>query len=133
MNYDKMKQKELRAGCKQAGIKYGKMSIAQMQEALRSQKFVWHKGDLENLVSKANGQTKPTTKKSKPGAKQVLRDKFTQHGVVTVGQIDRIAATLSVTRATVMTAMSDLKNAKYAGQAGPLNIEKDGDAFRLAN
>ncbi len=89
------------------------------------------KAELQETLSKANGQTKPTTKKNKAGVKQVLRDKFTQHGVVAVGQIDKIAEKLSVTRATVLTAMSDLKNAKYAGKAGPLNIEKDGDSYRL--
>ncbi len=57
---------------------------------------------------------------------------FTRSGVVTPKQIDQITAELNVTRSTVLTAMTDLKNAKYAGKAGPLNIEKDGDSYRLA-
>ena len=87
------------------------------------------KAELEKLA-KANGQAKPTT--NKVGAKAVLREKFTRSGVVAVGEIDKIAEQLSVTRSTVLTAMTDLKNAKYAGKAGPLNIEKDGDSYRLA-
>ncbi|MCH9007057.1 hypothetical protein IIA29_03470 [candidate division KSB1 bacterium] len=63
----------------------------------------------------------------------MLRGKFERAGVVTVGQVDKIAEQLRVTRSTVLTAMSDLKNPKYAGKAGPLNIEKDGDAYRLVN
>jgi soluble cytochrome b562 len=90
------------------------------------------KAELQEMLSKANGQTKPTTKKNKAGAKQVLRDRFTQHGVVTVGQIDKIASKLNVQPATVRTALSDLQNAKYAGSLGALAIEKDGDSYRLA-
>ena len=77
--------------------------------------------------------TKKTKAKKKPdGVKAVLREKFTQHGVVTVGQIDKIASKLNVQPAMIRTAISDLKNEKYAGSAGPLNIEKDGDDYRLA-
>ncbi len=111
------------------------MTKAQLHEALRAAGVMFRtkapKAELETLLTEqANGQAKPTT--NKVGAKQVLREKFTQQGVVTVGQIDKIASKLNVTRSTVLTAMSDLKNAKYAGQAGPLNIEKDGDSYRLA-
>ncbi len=112
------------------------MTKTKLQQALQKAgvpfKSKATKAQLEELV-KANGQTKPTTQKKAAGAKQVLRDKLTKHGVVTVGQIDKIAEKLSVTRATVLTAMSDLKNPKYAGQAGPLDIEKDGDSYRLVN
>ena len=87
------------------------------------------KAELQKLV-KANGQAKPTT--NKVGAKAVLREKFEKDGVVAVGEIDKIAEQLGATRSTVLTAMSDLKNEKYCGQAGPLNIERDGDSYRLA-
>ena len=74
--------------------------------------------------TKANGHAK--------GAKAVLRETLERRGVVTSKQIDRIVTKLNVTRSTVLTAMSDLKNEKYAGSAGPLAIEKDGDDYRLA-
>ena len=93
------------------------------------------KGELEKILAeneKSNGQTKPTTKATKLGAKATLREKFSKSGVVTSKQIDKIATQLNVTRATVLTALSDLKNPKYAGKAGPLAIEKSGDEYRLA-
>ena len=95
------------------------------------------KEELEKLLAKnqkPNGHTKDLTPKNKKplGAKAVLREKFTQHGVVTVGQIDKIASKLNVQPATVRTALSDLQNAKYAGKPGPLTIKRDGDAYRLA-
>ena len=113
------------------------MTKTQLHDALRAAGVMFRtkapKAELEKLFTEqANGQAESTTKKKPAGAKQVLREKFTQQGVVTVGQIDKIAEQLNVTRSTVLTAMSDLKNAKYAGQAGPLNIEKDGDSYRLA-
>ena len=75
----------------------------------------------------------PKNKAKKPlGAKATLRDKFKKAGVVTSKQLDNIATSLSVSRSTVLTAMTDLKNPKYAGKAGPLNIEKNGDEYRLA-
>ena len=77
-------------------------------------------------------KAKKTKAKQPLGAKATLRERFTKAGVVTSKQIDKIAAESNVTRSTVMTAMSDLKNPKYAGQAGPLSIERDGDAYRLA-
>ena len=112
------------------------MTKLQLHAALRAAGVMFRtkapKAELEKLFTEQdNGQTKPTTKKKPAGAKQVLRDRFTKQGVVTVGQIDKIAEQLSVTRSTVLTAMSDLKNAKYAGKAGALNIERDGDVYRL--
>ena len=77
--------------------------------------------------------TKKTKANKKPdGVKQVLRDRFTKAGVVTPKQIDSIVAKLNVTRATVLTAISDLKNERYAGSLGVLAIEKNGDSYRLA-
>ena len=110
------------------------MTKVQLHEALRASGVMFRtkapKAELEKLF--ADGQTKPTAKKNKVGVKATLREMFTRSGVVTVGEIDKIAEQLSVTRSTVLTAMTDLKNAKYAGKAGPLNIEKDGDDYRLA-
>ena len=112
------------------------MTKVQLHEALRASGVMFRtkapKAELEQLFAEANGQTKPTPKKNKVGVKATLREMFTRSGVVTVGQIDKIAEQLSVTRSTVLTAMSDLKNEKYCGQAGPLNIEKDNDDYRLA-
>ncbi len=112
------------------------MTKTELQQELRNAGITFRskatKADLQEMLSKANGQTQPTTKKNKAGAKQVLRDRFTQHGVVTVGQIDKIASKLNVQPATVRTALSDLQNAKYAGKPGPLTIKRDGDAYRLA-
>ena len=91
------------------------------------------KAELEKLL--ADSQPAPTKSKANgraKGAKAVLREKFKKAGVVTAGQIDKIAEKLSVTRSTVLTALSDLKNEKYAGKAGPLNIQKDDDGYRLA-
>ena len=94
------------------------------------------KAELEKLVAnsqqtngQANGATpKNKAKSAKPiGAKATLRHKFERRGYVTSKQLDEIAATLSVTRSTVLTAMTDLKNPKYAGQQGPLHIQKDDD------
>ena len=76
--------------------------------------------------------TKKTKAKKPSGTKATLREKFKKSGVVTPKQIDSIAERLNVTRATVLTAISDLKNAKYAGSLGALAIEKDGDSYRLA-
>ena len=110
------------------------MTKVQLHEALRASGVMFRtkapKAELEQLF--ADGQAKPTAKKNKVGVKATLREMFTRSGVVTVGQIDKIAEQLSVTRSTVLTAMSDLKNEKYCGQAGPLNIEKDNDDYRLA-
>lgn len=76
--------------------------------------------------------TKKTNAKKPSGTKVMLREKFARSGVVTSKQIDKIADRLNVTRSTVLTAMSDLKNEKYAGSLGVLAIEKDGDSYRLA-
>ena len=117
------------------------MTKTQLHEALRAAGVMFRtkapKAELETLLTEqANGHaTKAKSAKDNgppKGAKAMLRGKFEKAGVVTVGQIDKIAEQLSVSRATVLTAMSDLKNPKYAGQAGPLNIEKDGDSYRLA-
>ena len=112
------------------------MTKTALQQELRNADITFRskatKAELEQLLAKANGQAKPTTKKNKVGAKQVLREKFKKAGVVTVGQIDKIAEKLSVQPATVRTALSDLQNARYAGKLGPLTIKKDGDAYRLA-
>ena len=135
MSNETMQQKDLRTACKQAGIKYGKMSVAQMRKALRSQKFIWNPGDLKQKKTQAHGHAKDATPKNKKplSAKATLREKFERRGYVTAKQTDQIAEKLNVTRSTVLTAMSDLKNAKYAGKAGPLNIQKDGDGYRLIN
>ena len=112
------------------------MTKKQLYRALRASGVMFRtkapKAELEKLFAEANVQTKPTPKKNKVGVKQVLRETFTRSGVVTSRQIDKIASKLSVQPATVRTAITDLKNAKYAGKAGPLNIEKDGDDYRLA-
>ncbi len=92
------------------------------------------KAELEKLLAKSQqAKTKTKTKSAKPlGAKATLREKFSRSGVVTSKQIDQIAATLNVQPATIFTAISDLKNAKYAGAAGPLHIQKDDDGtYRL--
>ena len=115
---------------------------AQLHEALRAAGVMFRtkapKAELEKLFADnqqaVNGHATPKNKAKKPlGSKAALRHEFERHGYVTSKQIDQIAATLNVTRSTVMTAMADFKNAKYAGKAGPLNIEKDGDSYRLAN
>ncbi len=96
------------------------------------------KTELEKLFAKsqqANGHAKGSTPKNKKplGAKATLRHKFEQRGYITSKQIDQIAATLNVQPATLFTAISDLKNQKYAGAAGPLDIQKDDDGtYRLA-
>ncbi len=86
------------------------------------------KAELEKLLANSS-----TPKNKKPlGAKATLRHKLERSGHVTSKQIDQIAATLNVQPATIFTAISDLKNPKYAGAAGPLNIEKDDDGtYRL--
>lgn len=79
------------------------------------------KAELEKLLADSS-----TPKYTKPlGAKAALRHKFERRGYVTSKQIDQIAATLNVQPATIFTAISDLKNSKYAGAAGPLHIERD--------
>lgn len=113
------------------------MTKVQLHDALRAAGVMFRtkapKAELEMLLTEqANGKTKPTTKKNKVGAKQVLREKFKKAGVVTVGQIDKIASKLNVQPATIRTALSDLQNARYAGKLGPLTIKKDGDSYRLA-
>ena len=96
------------------------------------------KAELEKLLAKsrqASGHAKrsaPKKNKKPLGAKATLREKFARSGVVTSKQIDQIAATLNVQPATIFTAISDLKNPKYAGAAGPLNIQKDDNGtYRL--
>ena len=120
------------------------MTKAQLHEALRAAGVMFRtkapKAELEKLLTeneKQNGHTKDSTPKNKKapkprGAKTLLREDFERNGVVTTKQIKQIAASLNVQPATVLTAMSDLKNAKYAGPLGALNIEKDGDSYRLA-
>ena len=117
-----MKKTELQQQLKKAGVPFKSKAT---------------KEELEKLLAnsqQANGHAKGSTPKNerRPGAKALLRQKFERSGHVTPRQIDKIAATLNVTRSTVMTAMTDLKNPKYAGQAGPLAIEKAGDEYRLA-
>ena len=113
------------------------MTKAQLHEALRASGVKFRtkapKAELEKLFAESQ-QAKKKTKANGhvTGAKTTLRAKFEKVGVVTSKQIDQIATTLSVTRATVLTAMSDLKNPKYAGSLGALAIEKDGDSYRLA-
>ncbi len=81
------------------------------------------KAELEKLLADSS-----TPKNKKPlGAKATLREKFKKASVVTPKQIDQIAATLNVQPATIFTAISDLKNPKYAGVAGPLAIQKEPD------
>lgn len=121
------------------------MTKAQLHEALRASGVMFRtkapKAELEKLFAEQDNGHATLKNKAKSakdnghakGAKATLREKFEKAGVVTPKQIDNIAEKLSVTRATVLTALSDLKNAKYAGKAGPLNIEKDGDSYRLAN
>ena len=88
------------------------------------------KAELERLLADSS---KPNNKKPL-GAKATLRQKFERRGYVTSKQVEQIASTLNVQPASVRTALSDLQNAKYAGKAGPLNIEKDSDGtYRLAN
>lgn len=108
---------ELQERLKKIGVEFRtKATKAELQKLL---------ADSQQAKTKANGHAK--------GAKATLREKFTLRGYVTAKRIDNIAEKLNVTRATVLTAMSDLKNPKYAGQAGPLNIEKDEDGtYRLA-
>ena len=92
------------------------------------------KAELEKLLAKSQqAKTKTKTKSAKPlGAKATLREKFKKAGVVSPKQIDQIAATLNVQPATIFTAISDLKNPKYAGSAGPLAIQKEPDGtYRL--
>ena len=86
------------------------------------------KTELEKLLANSS---EPKNKKPL-GAKATLRDKFERCGYVTSKQIDQIASTLNVQPATVFTAISDLKNPKYAGSAGPLAIQKEPDGtYRL--
>ena len=113
------------------------MNKTTLQDQLRKADIAFDskatKAELEKLL--ADSQPAPTKSKANgraKGAKAVLREKFKKAGVVTAGQIDKIAEKLSVTRSTVLTALSDLKNEKYAGKAGPLNIQKDDDGYRLA-
>ena len=86
------------------------------------------KAELEKLLADSS-----TPKNKKPlGTKATLRQKFERRGYVTSKQIDQIATTLNVQPATIFTAISDLKNQKYAGAAGPLDIQKDDDGtYRL--
>ena len=86
------------------------------------------KAELEKLLANSS---KPKHKKPL-GAKATLRHKFERRGYVTSKQVDQIAATLNVQPATIFTAISDLKNPRYAGAAGSLNIQKDNDGtYRL--
>ncbi|MCH9005221.1 MAG: hypothetical protein IH838_08005 [Proteobacteria bacterium] len=86
------------------------------------------KAELEKLLANSS-----TPKNKKPlGAKVTLRHKFERRGYVTSKQVEQIAATLNVQPATIFTAISDLKNPKYAGSAGPLAIQKEPDGtYRL--
>lgn len=120
------------------------MTKTQLHEALKAAGVMFRtkapKAELETLLTEqANGHAtlKNKAKSTKDnghakGAKAMLRGKFERAGVVTAKQIDNIAEKLNVTRSTMLTAMSDLKNPRYAGKAGALNIEKDGDSYRLA-
>ena len=99
-----------------------------LQEAGVSFKSKATKAELEKLLADS---TKQTGKKPR-GAKATLRDTFAQSGFVTTKDIKRIATTLKVQKATVLTALSDLQNPRYAGAAGPLAIQKDDDGtYRL--
>ena len=86
------------------------------------------KTQLQMLLADSS---KPNNKKPL-GAKATLRQKFERRGYVPLKQVDQIAATLNVQPATVFTAISDLKNPKYAGSAGPLAIQMEPDGtYRL--
>jgi len=71
MNYDKMKQKQLRPACKAAGIKYGKMNVTQMREAL----------DAKDAVAAALDHVGPAPKaESKPRAGTIVKNGARQPG-----------------------------------------------------
>ena len=54
---EKMDRKELRAAAKQAGIKYGKLSLMQVREAL-----IKHKGNTDKIPSKKERAKRGGTK-----------------------------------------------------------------------
>ena len=86
------------------------------------------KAELERLLADSS---KPNNKKPL-GAKATLRQKFERRGYVTSKHVEQIATTLNVQLATIFTAISDLKNPKYAGAAGPLAIQMEPDGtYRL--
>ena len=114
------------------------MTKTALQQELRNADITFRSKATKAELKKILADSQQTKKKTKAnghakGAKATLREKFKKIGVVTPRQIDQIAAESNVTRSTVLTAMTDLKNAKYAGKAGPLNIQKDEDGtYRLA-
>ncbi len=76
-NYDSMTQKQLRPACKAAGIKYGKMNVTQMRQALTVNSS---RKTLE-ATGRAAAETAPTPKaESKPRAGTVIRNGARQPG-----------------------------------------------------
>ena len=60
-NYDNMTQKQLRPACKAAGIKYGKMNITQMREAL-----IFHASEYLDPEPEKQNNKEVTTAKAAP-------------------------------------------------------------------
>ena len=113
------------------------MTKTALQQELRNADITFRSKATKAELKKILADSQQTKKKTKAnghakGAKATLREKFKKIGVVTPRQIDQIAATLNVQPATIFTAISDLKNPKYAGSAGSLAIQKEPDGtYRL--
>ena len=75
-NYDNMTQKQLRPACKAAGIKYGKMNVTQMRQALTVNSS---RKTLEATGSAVVGTPTPKAE-SKPRAGTIIKNGARQPG-----------------------------------------------------
>lgn len=82
---------------------------------------------LESLLDKPKGT--PAPKRKRPGAKVMIRETLREKGEF---NLDDMAKACGVRPETVVTMVSDLRNPKYAGEGGPLKIEKQGHTYHLA-
>jgi hypothetical protein len=66
--------------------------------------------------------------KPRSSVKQVIRSKFPSVGDKLAARV-LLAACASVKEATIQTMLSDLRNPRYAGKEGVIDVKRDGDDF----
>jgi len=81
---------------------------------------------LESKPKSAQKKQTATTQAKKFSVKATVRRMLSKDLGITV---EDLATASDSTPATVRTHLSDLKNAKYAGKEGPMDIYKVGDLF----
>lgn len=122
------------ATSKKTPKKYTKAELREMILIKSPDAKIPTKATVATLTKIYTGLTmvvKEKSGKQRASSKDQLRLLFTERGRVTTADVEAIAQRLGVKKASVLTAISDLKSKKYA-QGPALQIEKDGDDYVLS-